>query len=119
MIENTEGQILFINCRENERRRIGYSSLRSKIASTKIMLDTADQLITESAVEFGGPDKQLSNEEYAKRYCQNEAVFACVEEAIQNLLLIKTLCARLSGPVKIPPLERFNQAVENDGISKT
>lgn len=109
---DTEDVNVFIGLRENERRHIGYVSLRSYIDSCKSMLEAADKILSESAREFDNTATALSKEEYAKRYCQHESAFACMEEAAKSLTIAQTLCVRLSGPVHLPPLERFSKAID-------
>ena len=79
------------------RRRIGLASLRAKLETCELMLNTATDCLDEET--FG-----------AEAFEQCEACYAAAEETMKTLELVQLLCVRLSGSNQIPKLEKFAAA---------
>jgi hypothetical protein len=79
------------------RRRIGLASLRAKLETCELMLNTATDCLDEET--FGD-----------EAFEQCEACYAAAEETMKTLELVQLLCVRLSGTNQIPKLEKFAAA---------
>lgn len=109
-----------IASRDIERRRIGFASMRAKLASAAIVLEAAAKLANEAEVTHvyqlnqQGAGKDTTAVQ-AQSYCQSEAIFAATEEVMKTLELVQILSTKLSGTKNVPPLDRFSKAIENGG----
>lgn len=109
-----------IASRDQERRRIGFASMRAKLASAKIVLEAAEKLANEAENTFVCQCSAATNGHdtshiQAQCYCESEAIYAAAEEVIKTLDLVQILCAKLSGAKTVAPLDRFTKAVESGG----
>lgn len=107
--------------RDVERRRIGFASMRAKLASVKIVLEAAERLATEAEVthvyqcQTESQGQQDITAVQAQVYCQSEAIYAATVEIIKNLELVQILTTKLSGIKSVPQLEGFSKAIEAGG----
>jgi len=86
------------------RREVAMSSMRGKIASCRIIMETADKMAARALDAANRGD-------YATAYRNCEGVFAASEEISASLKLVQLLSVKSNNMNNIPELPKFKNAV--------